>query len=301
MKRRNEILVGMLITAALTIGVIGTVWLVRGGLSSGYPLYSVFRWGANLKVGQAVRLAGVQVGYVKNVTLRDDGTLVMQMAVENGRRVPRNARAVVTPVGLFGDAEVSLLGTPDTRSYASGDTVPAGTPPAGLDQLTAKGDSVATVAVALTRRIQSELVDSGGLRDVRQTLDRTNALVAQLATIASQQSRQLTATQAQVRRSLAGIDSAKIDSTLSNVRAASANANALTANAGALTDSLRVTASRLNATLAQLQNGQGSAGKLLSDTLLYADIRKVVGRIDSLTADFQKNPSRYTRGIVRIF
>ncbi len=294
MKRRNEILVGMLITAALTIGVLGTVWLVRGGLRSGYSLYSVFRWGANLKVGQAVRLAGVQVGYVKDVALRNDGTLVLQMDIENGRKVPRNANAVVTPVGLFGDAEVSLLGRPDTRSYAAGDTVPAGTPPAGIDQLTAKGDSVATVAVALTRRIQSELVDSGGLRDIRSTLTRTNALVAELATIAAQQSRQLTATQVQARHALAGVDSAKIDSTLSNVRAASANASALT-------DSLRVTTSRINSTLAQLQSGNGSAGKLLSDTLLYANVQRLVGRLDSLTADFQKNPSRYTRGIVRIF
>ncbi|GJG85539.1 mce-related protein [Gemmatimonadetes bacterium T265] len=294
MKRRNEILVGMLLTAALLIGVVGTVWLVRGGLRSGYPLYSIFRWGADLKVGQPVRLAGVQVGYVKDVVLRDDGTLVVQMDLEKGRKVPRNARAVVEAVGLFGDAQIALQGTPDPRSYAAGDTVPTGTPAPGLAELTAKGDSVATTAVALSRRLQAELVDSGALRDVRRTLTQTNALVAQLASIAAVQSQQLTTTQRAVRRSLAGVDSAKIDSTLSNVRAASANASALT-------DTLRLTASRLNATLTQLQSGQGSAGKLLSDTLLYADIRKVVGRIDSLTADFQKNPSRYTRGIVRIF
>lgn len=293
MKRRNEILVGILITAALVIGVLGTVWLVRGGLRSGYPLYSVFTWGADLKVGQPVRLAGVQVGYVKDVTLRDNGTLVVQMDLEKGRRVPRNARAVVEAVGLFGDSQIALQGTPDPRSYAPGDTVPTGTPAPGIPELTAKGDSVATTAVALSRQIQAQLIDSGGLRDLRRTIAQTNALVAELATIASTQSRQLTATQAQVRRSLAGVDSAKIDATLSNVRAASANASALT-------DSLRVTSSRLNATLAQLQSGQGSAGKLLTDTLLYANVQRLVGRLDSLTADFQKNPSRYTRGAVSV-
>ena len=115
-----------------------------------------------------------------------------------------------------------------------------------------------------------------------------------LATIAAAQSEQLTTTQRAVRRTLAGIDSATVDSTLRNVRSASANASALT-------DSLRVTTSRLNATLTQLQSGQGSAGKLLTDTLLYANVQRLVGRLDSLTADFQKNPSRYTRGIVRIF
>ena len=294
MKRRNEILVGMLLTAALTIAVLGTVWLVRGGLRSGYPLYGVFRWGADLKVGQPVRLAGVQVGYVKDVALRNDGTLLLQMDIEKERKVPRNAHAVVESVGLFGDAQISLLATPDRRSFVAGDTVPTGTPAPGIADLTAKGDSVATTAVALSRQLQAELIDSGTIREVRRTITQSNALVAQLAAIAAAQSRQLTATQVQVRRSLAGVDSAKLDATLTNVRSA-------TANASALTDSLRVTVSGLNATLAQLQRGQGTAGKLLSDTLLYADIRKVVGRIDSLTADFQKNPSRYTRGVVRIF
>jgi phospholipid/cholesterol/gamma-HCH transport system substrate-binding protein len=239
MKRRNEVLVGGLLLVSLAIGILGTIWLVRGGFRSGYALYSVFRWGANLKVGQAVRLAGVQVGYVEDVQLRDDGTLLLKMAIEKERRIPRNARALVQAVGIFGDAEVGLIGTPSPQSYASGDTVPAGTPAAGIPELTAKGDSVATVAVALSRQLQAELIDSGGLREVRQALNRTNQLVAQLGLIAAEQSRQLTATQTQVRRTLASVDSATIDSTLRNVRTTSGNA-------AALTDSLRLTASQLN-------------------------------------------------------
>jgi phospholipid/cholesterol/gamma-HCH transport system substrate-binding protein len=82
------------------------------------------------------------------------------------------------------------------------------------------------------------------------------------------------------------VDSAVIDSTLRNVRTVSANASALT-------DSLRLTAASLNATLARLQRGEGTAGKLLTDSLLYADVRRLVTRIDSLTLDFKKNPRRY--------
>jgi phospholipid/cholesterol/gamma-HCH transport system substrate-binding protein len=294
MKRRDEVLVGLLLTVALVIGVGGTIWLVRGGFRQGYSLHSVFRWGENLKVGQAVRLAGVQVGYVGDVQLRDNGTLVVDMKIDNGRRVPRNARAVVEAVGIFGDAQVSLLATPDPRSYAAGDTVPVGTPAAGLAQLTAKGDTVATQAVALSSALRAELVDSGGLRDVRRTLAQTNLLVAQLGQIAAQQNRELSRTQASLRRALAGVDSAKLDSTLSNVRSASAGASALT-------DSLRLTASRLNAALGGIERGQGTAGKLLSDTTLYTDVRRLVARIDTLTLDFQRNPGRYTRGVVRIF
>jgi phospholipid/cholesterol/gamma-HCH transport system substrate-binding protein len=294
MKRRDEVLVGLLLTVALAVGVLGTIWIVRGGFRQGYSLYSVFRWGENLRVGQPVRLAGVQVGYVGDVQLRDDGTLAVELEIDDGRRVPRNARAVVEPVGIFGDAQVALTATPGGPVYAAGDTVPAGVTPAGIAQLTAKGDTVATQAVALSTALRAELVDSGGLRDVRRTLAETNALVAQLGRIAAEQNRQLSQTQASLRRALSGIDSAKVDSTLTSVRTVSANA-------AALTDSLRTTASRLNATLGGLERGEGTAGKLLSDTALYTDVRRLVARIDTLTLDFQRNPGRYTRGVVRIF
>jgi phospholipid/cholesterol/gamma-HCH transport system substrate-binding protein len=286
MKGRNQVLVGLFLTLALIVGIAGTIWLVRGGLSRGYPLYSEFRWGANLRVGQPVRLAGVQIGYVGDVVLRDNGTLHVIMQIENGRRVPRNATALVQSVGIFGDAEIALAATPSPASYAAGDTIPSGTPAPGIPELTAKADSVASVAVNVSRAVQSQLVDSGGLRDIRQTLAETSRLVAQLSRISAEQSRQLTLTQQQVRRALSAVDSAKIDSTVSNLRATSANVTALT-------DSLRITSGRVNATLAALQGGQGTAGKLLTDTLLYRDVRSLVTRIDSLTADFQRRPRRY--------
>jgi phospholipid/cholesterol/gamma-HCH transport system substrate-binding protein len=292
MKRRNEILVGGLLIVALLLGITGTIWLVRGGLNRGSPLYSVFRWGANLKVGQPVVLAGVPIGYVSQVDLHDDGRLVVKLAINKGRKVPRNGRAVVEAVGIFGDAQVAVQATPSPAVYASGDTIPAGVPAAGIPELTAKADSVATTAVALSRQIQAELVDSGTMRDVRRMLAQTNALVAQFSSIAAVQNRQLAALEGRATRLLASVDSAKIDSTLTNVRAVSANANALT-------DSLRVTTTQINALLGNVRNGQGTLGKLASDSLLYVDIRRLVTRLDSLTADFQKNPRKYVN--LRIF
>ena len=286
MKGRNQVAVGLFLTVALIVGIAGTIWLVRGGLSQGYPLYAVFRWGANLRVGQPVRLAGVQVGYVGDVQLGNDGTLNVTLQIEEGRRIPRNARAVVQSVGIFGDAEIALPATPSPESYAEGDTVPAGAAAPGIPEVTAKADSVATVAVSLSQEARRQFVDSGGLREIRQTLAETSRLVAQLTAISAEQSRQLTLTQRQVRTTLAAIDSAKVDSTVSNLRTTSANV-------AALTDSLRLTSARVNATLGLLQNGQGTAGKLLTDTLLYRDVRSLVTRIDSLTVDFQKRPRKY--------
>ena len=286
MRRKNEVLVGVLLTVAIAIGVLGTIWLVRGGFRKGYPLFATFRWGENLKVGQPVRLAGVQVGYVQNVDLRDDGTLFLTMAIDEGRKVPANAVAIVEPVGIFGDAQVALRATPSAQSYAKGDTVPAGSAPPGIAALTAKADSVLAVTVNVSRSLETQLIKEGGIDDVRRTLAMTADLTARLNTVAAEQSRELTLTQRRLRSTLAAIDSGAVDSTVKSLRTA-------TTNLAVLTKDFQATSGRINSILAKVDSGGGSAAMLINDPGLYNDLRRLTTRLDSLTADFKKNPRRY--------
>ena len=94
MKRRDEVLVGILMTVALVLVILGTLWLARGGLQSGYPLYARFPWGAGLKQGQPVLLAGVSVGYVDDVQLRRDDWLDVTMRVNDDYDVPLGSTTV---------------------------------------------------------------------------------------------------------------------------------------------------------------------------------------------------------------
>jgi phospholipid/cholesterol/gamma-HCH transport system substrate-binding protein len=289
MKRRDEVLVGILLTAATVIGILGTLWLVRGGLSSGYSLYTVVPWGAGLTQGQPVLLAGAKVGYVGDVELRQNGTLLVTLKVNKGFRVPQGSTAAVKAVGLFGDQSIAI--TPDYRRpinvyIAANDTLPSGATAVSIDQLLSRVDTVSRSISDVSKAFELQLVQGGGIEDIRQTLARTNRLVGQLSEIAAEQSRQLSATMIQLRHTAAAIDSASVDSTVRNFQVASANV-------AALTDSLRTTTGKLNATLGKLESGEGTAGKLLTDTLLYRDVRSLVTRLDSVTADFKKNPKRY--------
>jgi phospholipid/cholesterol/gamma-HCH transport system substrate-binding protein len=81
-------------------------------------------------------------------------------------------------------------------------------------------------------------------------------------------------------------DSAQIQATLANLRQTSENAARFSAN-------LDSTNTALRKALAQMQNGNGTVGKLLTDSLLYTDIRRLVQQTDSLMADFKKNPRKY--------
>ena len=287
MKRRDEVLVGILLTVAVSIAIVGTLWLARGGLSPGYPLHARFPWGAGLRQGQPVLLAGVNVGYVDRVELQRDGWLFVTIRINNDYEVPEGSTATVVPVGIFGDAAVALTpAAPSLTSYAAGDTVPLGQPRPTLDDLIARLDTVGRTISDVTGAIELQLVDEGGLAELRQTIRATNRLIVQLNDIATQQSRELSATTASLRSAAGAVDSVAVANTVQGLQQSSQNLASLTAE-------LNQASSRLTSTLAKVDTGMGTAGRLVNDTSLYRDMRSLLTRIDSLAADFQRNPRRY--------
>ena len=293
MKTRDEVLVGLIVTAAIVVTVLGSLWLARGGLSKGYPLYAKFPWGAGLKQGQPVLLVGVNVGYVDQVDLHQDGTLVTTLRIQNDYKVPVTSKAAVIPNGIFGDQAVALTPSrPDPRSFKHADTVPIGPSTPGIAELTSKADSITRSVNRMTSALEHEMVAGGGIRDLRNTISATNRMVNDFAAVASEQSRQLTATMTSLRRATSAIDPAKVDSTISNFRTASSNLAAMSTD-------LKQTSTKLDAILAKVDSGNGSAAKLLNDPGVYNDVRGLLQRMDSLLADIKKNPKRYIN--VKVF
>lgn len=286
-RRTDEALVGLLLVIALAVGIVGTIWLVRGGFQEGYPLYARFPWGAGLSTGQPVLLAGIDVGYVAEAKLEPDGTIVVEMRIGDDYGIPVNSTASVVPVGIFGDQAIAL--TPEravTQYIPAGDTIPVGVGTPGVDEILARVDSIGASVADVANKFNVELVQDGGIEDLRSTLAATNRLVQQLSEIAVQQSRELSATNASLRRSLSALDSTQLDSVVQNLQRT-------TANTAVLTGELQTTAQRLNAVLAAADSGDGTLGRLLHDPGLYTDLRALVSRLDSLTADVQANPRRY--------
>lgn len=293
MKKRDEVLVGLLLIATIAIAVVGSLWLARGGLSKGYPLYAKFPWGAGLKQGQPVWLVGVSVGYVDNVDLKQDGILITTLRITDDYKVPLGSKATVVPNGIFGDMAVALTPLrPNPRSFNPGDTVPVGPTTPGIAQITAKADSIARSVNTVTSALEQEMVAAGGLRDMRQAIAGTNRLIAEFSSIAAEQSRQLSATMTSLRRAASAVDPVKVDSTMTNIRTASANMAAMSAE-------LRATSEKLDLILAKVDSGSGSAAKLLNDPGVYNDVRGLLARMDSLVADVKRNPRRYIN--VKVF
>jgi len=300
MKKRDDVLVGIVMALAIVVAIVGSLWLARGGLSKGYALYAKFPWSSGLKQGQPVLLAGVNVGYVDQVELRQDGTVLTTFRVGRSYKVPQGTVATVIPNGIFGDMAIALTPKrPNPLSIPENDTIQVGPSSPGIAELTSKGDSIATSVNAITTALQKELVAAGGIADMRKTLATSNALVlnmnklvSEFSSVAAEQNRQLTMTQASLRRATSGVDSAKIDSTLKNVRAASENLAVLSAD-------FRQTSAKLDSIISKANSGPGSVGLALNDPGAYNDVRALIQHMDSIMVDLKKNPKRYIN--LRIF
>jgi phospholipid/cholesterol/gamma-HCH transport system substrate-binding protein len=293
MKRRDEVTVGILLTVAVIVLFTGTVWLVRGGLRGGYPLFVQFPWGQSLKQGQPVLLAGVSVGYVSDVRLNQNGLLDVDLAILKKYKVPKTSVAEVIPIGIFGDAAVALRPTgPSPISFQPHDTVPGRISANGLDALTARADTITGTLERVASVFEREFVQPGGVSDLRRTVGLMNQLLGQFQTIALEQNRNMTALVTSVRRTTGAVDSARVAQTLETFRETSANIDTLTQRLSSNT-------TQLQAILARLERGEGTAGKFMTDTLLYTNTKNLLAHMDSLVTDFKANPKKYVN--VRVF
>ena len=295
MKRSNEVLVGLLTLVAIVVAVVGSVWIARGGLSSGYRLYVKFPWSAGLKLGQSVLLGGVSVGFVEHVNLREDGNVVTTLNITTNMPIPKTVVAVVEPNGVFGDKQVALRGTPSRVAWAPNDTMLAGESAAGVDNLVARMDTASKNLADVVRTVRVKMVNEGGIEDLRKTLSQLNTLAGQLGQVVTAQSENLTtamgqatATMAQLKKGASALDSATIDSTVRNLRSTSATV-------ATLSEELRGTTARVNSILARVDSGQGTVAKLLNDPALYNDLRRLSLRLDSLTSEFKQNPRKFIK------
>jgi len=87
--------------------------------------HAVFSNVSGLKGGNFVRIAGVEVGKVKDMTLHKDGTVTVDFAVDKDLQLTEGTRAVVRYENLIGDRYLSLEEGPGSvRKLPPGQTIP---------------------------------------------------------------------------------------------------------------------------------------------------------------------------------
>src|SRR2546421_668815 len=147
---------------------------------------AIFDSVAGLDKGSAVRVAGVRVGKVTKIDLRDDGKAEVEMEIDKDVQLHANAQAHVANLGLLGEKYVELApGSPNQPvigEQKQGVTLP-GTQPATIDQVTDQISAIATDVKAITTSLRASIGTPNGqaqLQDIVANVDNITKQVRDL-------------------------------------------------------------------------------------------------------------------------
>src|ERR1700751_861082 len=123
-QRRLLIKVAVFTVAMILVGVSLVVIFgqFRFGASDSY--HAIFSDATRLKSGTKVRIAGVNVGTVRNVSLRPDTSVDVAFAVDKKYQMYTSTRALIRYENLTGDRYLEITSGPgDLRKLPPGGTI----------------------------------------------------------------------------------------------------------------------------------------------------------------------------------
>lgn len=121
--KKIEMVVGVFVL----VGVISIAWLAMelggvGGLSSnGYKVTAVFDDAGGVRKGSDVMLAGVPIGQVISVTLKDNEEAEMVFNIKDGVLIASDATVSIRTKGLIGEKFVRVNQGSEEDYLAEGD------------------------------------------------------------------------------------------------------------------------------------------------------------------------------------
>lgn len=311
--------VGILITTALFLVMVAIIIVggQQGFLKRHYELRTRMDRVGGLQSGAPVRLSGVDVGNVSEVTFVPDTSgktkVEIVMKIKSGVQslIKTDSEARISTLGLLGDKYVEItLGSPDSAALQNGDYIKS-TSPIDFEELISRGVGAAGDVTEIVHAFKeiSQKINRG--QGTLGKLVNDPLLYLDISTLA----KDIQFISEKIRRNEGTIGRFFNDTTLfvsmkEIFDGISSLVDTFQQSKGTLKQLLRDTTlyhkmnamvSRMDSLVAEIRTGGGTTGALIKDRELYDELRKTVGGLDSLINDIKENPSKYLKVKVSIF
>jgi len=279
----NEVRVGVTLTVAGLLLVVGILWL--GGFSLGESRYGfsiMFTEVSGLVAGDKVTVAGLHAGDILSLKLASFGKVIAEVEVDSDIRIPIDSRISVASYGLIGAKVISVIpGGSDV--YIEQGTVVQGVYEKGL------GDVVHQMGKALTgiqdvlKAADEILTDQEGKELVKEALVNANA--------ASFDLRQATADLSVMATELRAFVSEKKDPA---GEAIDAMESAIVGFAE-VTGELKDISVSLDSIVRRVEGGEGTLGKLINEDEVHDEFLAAIKEVRDLVAEIRDDPKSFIK------
>jgi len=261
MKNSLETKLGLFVILA-----VFAAWLIIETLGSadmfsrGKHVSALFDTVQDLKVGDRVKMAGVEIGRVDNIEIADEKVSV-SMKLKLNANVKTDSKAIIKFTGLMGQNFVNVtFGQPGSPKADEGAVLETEEQP-DLSAIMTKLDAAAAGIQNITKSFSGEKIDNlvGPLIDfVKQNSAPITATIANVKNVTSQ----IAAGQGSVGKMI-------YDDTLYNTALSTVS-------------NLQDTAISVHTAVNNISAGQGTIGKLLTDETLYRSTTASMTNLESI-------------------
>lgn len=287
-RRKYELWIGLLVIVASALLIWGYFWLTGQPLGErGYHVVVTMPNAGGLDRGDRVTMSGVEVGVVRSIELAGPSRVVARLWVQHDVELPRDSRALLQSVGVFGDVIVSLQPGTASDLAEEGDTLALGSAASLLDLAGDLGDQ----AQQVLRQVNQLLADST-IDDVHGTVASLPGTVRSLERLTREGGAEFEALSRSLRETAETLRGAVGDA---NIEGLIADLESTAAKLSETADSFQASAESLASIAAKIDRGEGTLGLLVNDPGLYEDLRAATQNVSSLTEDIRLNPGRYIK------
>lgn len=276
-------------------------------LRRGHTYYGVYVDVSGINDATAVLYNGYKVGQVVGTKMLDDGSgrIAVAMQINEPRlKLTKDTKAELYSADLFNRAVRITLGSGAPAN--PGDTLLGGAElsltesvSTQIDPLKRKAEAILASADSVLSAVQLILNDKArgdldaSFTSLRSTLDNINATTRRLDELIAKESDRIGSILANVDKVSGNL--ADNNGHLTNILANMDSATAALANGRLerMMADVESTSAELKDLMAQLKNGDGTLGKLMSDDSLYTNLNSATHQMDLLLEDLRLNPHRY--------
>ncbi|RLD90404.1 MAG: MCE family protein [Bacteroidetes bacterium] len=311
MRRSKPFIIGFTFILAIVIFVWGFNFLKGRDLFKKQEfLYARYHTVNGLVSAKPVYVNGLQVGQVSRLYFAPDmsGDIIVELVIQSKFPIPKNSIAHIFSADLMGSKSITLILGDAKEAVESGDTLKTSVEGSLMESvnkqvapLKAKAEllmgSVDTLIAAFNAVMNDTTVQnlSASIQDIQSTFKNLSSTSSRLDDLVTSEGNRL-------QSILTNVDSLAL--TLSNNREGLTN---IINNFESISDSLSKaniaevihkadsSINSLNQILAKINEGQGTAGKLMNNDSLYRELDKSAEELNKLLKDIRENPKRYVK------